>query len=90
MAIGYARSVFKYRERNYSTAEKEYLALVWATCKFKPYLKGYHFTAITDHNALTWPMKQYKLIMKLQNFDFKIKYRKGALIHVANALSCHQ
>ena len=38
-------------ERNYSTTERECLALLWAIKKFKPYLEGYKFT---HHSALKW------------------------------------
>ena len=41
-------------ERNYTTTEREYLALVWSLKKLRPYLEGYVFTAVTDHSALKW------------------------------------
>lgn len=94
VVIAFASRLLTEAERNYSTTEKECLALVWAVRKFKPYLEGYHFTAITDHVALSWLMKLHepsgrlaRWVMELQQYDFSIKYRKGTLNRVADALS---
>jgi len=92
--IAYASRLLSDQERNYTTTEKECLALVWAVRKFRPYLEGYRFIAITDHVALRWLMRLQepsgrlaRWIMDLQQYDFTIEYRKGTLNKVADALS---
>ena len=40
-------------ERSYSTIEREALAVVGAIKEFYPYLYGFSFTVVTDHNPLT-------------------------------------
>lgn len=40
-------------ERNYSTIEHETLAVVGAVKEFYPYLHGFQFELVTDHNPLT-------------------------------------
>lgn len=69
-------------------------SLVWAVRKFRPYLEGYHFTAITDHVALKWLIRLQepsgrpaRWVMELQQYDFTFEYRKGTLNKVADALS---
>jgi hypothetical protein len=42
------------REQNYSTVEKECLAIVWAIKSLKYYLSGHKLTIETDHDPLTW------------------------------------
>lgn len=41
-------------EKNYSTTEKELLAIMWAVKEFCPYIFGRRFTVLTDHRPLTW------------------------------------
>lgn len=94
VVIAYASRLLTDQEKNYTTTELECLALVWATRKFKPYLEGYNFIAVTDHVALRWLMKLHepsgrlaRWVMELQQYNFEIRYRKGTLNRVADALS---
>ena len=48
-AIYYARKTFNEAQENYSTTEKEILAIVFACEKFRPYFLGSHVVIHTDH-----------------------------------------
>ena len=43
-------------EQNYSTTEREALALVEGIKKFQPYSHNHKFTVVTDHSSLRWLM----------------------------------
>lgn len=94
VAIAFASRLLSDQERKYSVTEKECLALVWGIKTFRPYLEGYHFKAITDHQALRWlrtikePSGRLgRWILEIQQYDFEICYRKGINHSLADALS---
>lgn len=81
-------------ERNYNTTEKECLAIVWSTEYFKNYLFGRRFIILSDHAPLKWldsvddpGARLLRWRLKLNNFDYSIRYTPGKTNYVADELS---
>ncbi|CAM8972680.1 unnamed protein product [Rhodiola kirilowii] len=71
-------------QRNYSTTEKELLAVVFALEKFRSYLLGTKVIIFSDHAAIRYMMTKkeskprlIRWILLLQEFDVEIKDKKG-------------
>ena len=72
---------------NYSTIEKELLAILFSVETFRPYLYGKQFTLETGHRPLVWlhnvKNPNSKLIrwrLRLNEYDYVIVYKKGIII----------
>ncbi|KMQ82914.1 enzymatic polyprotein endonuclease reverse [Lasius niger] len=94
LPIAYTSRVLNAAEQNYSTIEKECLAIVYCTNHFRPYLYGKKFTIITDHKPLIWlhsikdpSSRLWKWRTKLAEYEYEIQYKKGSLNSNADALS---
>jgi hypothetical protein len=92
--VAYASRLLSAAERNYASTEGECLALVWAVQKFRLYLDGKEFIVYTDNSALQWlhtarhqNSKVERWMLKLQEFNFVVRYKKGVENVVADCLS---
>ncbi|GJX25288.1 reverse transcriptase domain-containing protein [Tanacetum coccineum] len=81
-------------ETNYTTTEKEMLAVVYAFEKFRSYLIMNKSVIYTDHSALKYLFNKkdakarlLRLVLLLQEFDFKLIDTKGAENYAADHLS---
>jgi len=92
--IAYASRSISQAERNYAPTELECLAAVWGMEHFRPYLLHQQFELITDHAALQWlfnkpdpPRKFMRWIIRIMEFPYQVRYKKGKLHSNADALS---
>ena len=78
-AISYASKTLSGPQLNYTTTEKELLAIVFAIDKFRSYLVGAKIIIYSDHAALKYLLTKkdakprlIRWILLLQDFDIEI------------------
>ena len=92
--IYYASKTLNEAQHNYTTTEKELLAVVFALEKFRSYILGSPIIVYTDHSALKHLLSKKETkprlihwIVLLQEFDIQIKDMIGVENLVADHLS---
>ncbi|CAM8889514.1 unnamed protein product [Rhodiola kirilowii] len=92
--IYYVSKVLDNAQMNYTTTEKELLAVVYAFEKFRPYLVGTKTIVYTDHAAIKYLMAKkdakqrlIRWVLLLQEFNSEIRDKKGVESVVADHLS---
>ena len=97
--VGYVSRSLNDAERNYSTLEKEALAIIFGVKKFHQFLYGHSFTIKTDHKPLEGLLNEKKGIptqaapriqrwaLTLAGYEYKISYKAGQTNGNADALS---
>ncbi|KAJ0454905.1 putative nucleotidyltransferase, Ribonuclease H [Helianthus annuus] len=94
VAIYYASKTLSDAQLNYTTTEKELLAVVYALDKFRSYIWGSKVIIFSDHSVVRYLMEKkdakprlIRWVLLLQEFDFEIKDKKGCDNVVADHLS---
>ena len=92
--IYYASKTLDSAQANYTTTEKEFLAVVFALEKFRSYIVGSLVTIFTNHAALKYLLSKQdtkpqltRWILLCQEFNLNIKDKKGVENVVADHLS---
>ncbi len=94
--IAYASRKLRASESNWSPIEKEMLAIVFSTTKFREYIMGKETTVQTDHKPLetifrkplfSAPLRLQTMMLKLKGYDLKVEYLPGKKQVIADTLS---
>ncbi|GBM59307.1 hypothetical protein AVEN_60651-1 [Araneus ventricosus] len=81
----YLSKKFSETEKEYSTTERECVAIIFAVKKLQCYLDGHtKFLIMTDHNPLVWLKNNVSLnprlmswALALQPYNYTVVYRSG-------------
>jgi transposase InsO family protein len=94
LPVAFCSRILNKAEKNYSTTEKELLAIVFTLKHFREYLYGRKFQVMTDHKALEYisnlkepSSRLMRWRLALEEYNFEIKYIPGKTNSVADALS---
>ena len=94
IVICYASKTLADAQLNYTNTEKEFLVIVFALEKFRPYVFGNKIIVYTDHATLKYLLSKKKAklrlirwVLLLQEFNLEIKDKKGIENSVADHLS---
>jgi len=71
LPVGYYSRGLILAEKNYSTTDRESLAVVWACFLLHPYLEGQEFLIRTDHSSLRWLLSMESAQVRVARSRFR-------------------
>ena len=84
--IAFASIKLSKARKNYSTTEREGLAMVYTQQKFRDYLLGGHFKMYTHHSTLKYLVNKHvfggkicRWLLLFQEYDFEVIVKPGRL-----------
>ncbi|MCP4341798.1 MAG: DDE-type integrase/transposase/recombinase, partial [Desulfobulbaceae bacterium] len=78
-------------QRNYSTPEREALAVVWATEHFEKFLLGHRFTIRTDQSSLTTLMTKFadtRTSKRIARWCDRLQHHTFTVEHISGKENC--
>ena len=97
--VAYASRAMTKSEMNYAQIEKEMLAISFGCERFHDYLYGQKEVHVeSDHKPLEIifqkpihkaPPRLQRMLLRIQPYNLRVRYTKGSLLHIADALSRH-
>ena len=94
--IAYASRSLSDVEQRYAQIEKEMLGVVFGLERFRHYTYGRKVIVVTDHKPLVAicakplsraPKRLQSMLLKIQEYNFEVRYKPGKEIPVADTLS---
>ena len=94
--VAYASKSLTEIENNYCNIEREMLGIVFGLDRFHHYAYGRHVTVETDHkplesithkNLTNAPPRFMRMLLRIQKYDFTVKYVPGKDIPIADGFS---
>ena len=94
--VAFASKALTETEKRYANIERELLAVVFGCTRFHTYIYGAQFTVESDHKPLeniqhkslaNTPPRLQRMMLKIQPYDFIIKYRPGREMVMADMMS---
>ena len=94
--IAFASRALTDVETRYAQIEKEMLAVVFGLERFHPYTYGRSVNVDSDHkplesivkkSLLNAPRRLQRMLLRLQQYDYTIRYKPGSSMYIADTLS---
>ena len=94
--VAYASKTLTDTETRYSNIEREMLAIVFGIQRFHTFLYGRYFTVASDHKPLSTitakpinsaPARLQRMLLQTTGYNFKVIYKPGSEMKLADALS---
>ena len=94
--VAFASKALTHSEQHYANNERELLACVFSAECFRTNVFGRYFTIESDHKSLEQismknladaPVCLQRMLLRLQDYDFTIKYHPGEEMVIADTLS---